>query len=371
MKGSRLLRPARLLTPVLLTLIGFGTPPLEAQSVGAGALLQTFRFSESDATGIGTLSLVTLPFSASVPLGSLADLNVAGAFARGSLDDASGTSTISGLTDTRVSVGFGAHWARVTAIAILPTGKATQTLQESRVAGAIAADLLPFAVSHWGGGPGGGVNLSAAGPVGAVGMGVSVAYLARQSFEPLDAQEFAYRPGDLLRVSVALDGTLGDAGKGTMRLTYERNGEDQRDDANLFRSGDRYQVVGSYAFPVGAGSSGIAYASLLHRSEGSFLENSQSLSSQDLVIVGGGVRIPMGTRVVQPDVEARLFRRGDGVDQGYDVAVGATYEIPGAGWTVVPSARLHLGRLEVRDGVETGFTGFEVGVAVRHGGAGS
>jgi len=341
------------------------------QSVGVGSLFQTFRFSDSGASGIETLTLITTPFSAGIPLGDRADLRLSGAFARGALDHAAGSSTISGLTDTRVSLGFGTQWAQVAAVAILPTGKNTQTLEESRVAGAIAADLLPFAISNWGSGPGGGATLTAAGPVGSVGLGVNVAYLVRQSFEPLESQEFAYRPGDLLHVSVAMDGSVGEAGKATIRLTYERNGDDRGDDANLFRSGDRVQVLGSYAFPVGPASSGIVYASLLHRNEGAFLETTESLASQDLMLVGGGVRIPMGSGVFQPDAEARLFRRADGIDQGYDLSLGATYEIPGAEWTVAPSARLHLGHLEVREGVETGFNGFEVGLAVRRAGGGS
>jgi hypothetical protein len=203
-----------------------------------------------------------------------------------------------------------------------------------------------------------------------VGLGINVAYLVRRSFEPLDNQQFAYRPGDLLHVSVAMDGTVGEAGKATVRLTYERNGEDRGNDANLFRSGDRYQVLGSYAFPIGPGSNGIVYASLLHRNAGAFLESTETVASQDLVLFGGGARIPMGSGVFQPDAEARLFRRADGIDQGYDLSVGASYEIPGAEWTFAPSARVHLGHLEIREGVETGLTGFEAGLAIRRAGGG-
>jgi hypothetical protein len=94
------------------------------------------------------------------------------------------------------------------------------------------------------------------------------------------------------------------------------------------------------------------------------------VSSQDLVMVGGGARIPVGPGVLQPDGEARLFRRADGVHQGYDLGIGVAYEIPGDGWVFLPSARAHLGHLELREGIETGFKGIEIGLAARFGGAG-
>lgn len=357
--------------PAAALMLALLAGPLQAQPAAAGAagvLVQSFTFGDAAAASIETLTLVTVPFSGSVALTPWADVSLSGAWARGSLDDGSRTSTIASLTDTQLALGIQAGWARLTAIALLPTGTSRQTLDESRVAGAIAADLLPFVVSNWGSGGGGGINVSAARPLGPVGVGLSVAYLARQSFEPLEDEGFAYRPGDLLRVVAAVDATVGGSGKATAQLTWHRHGEDERQDENLYRSGDRLKALGSYAFPVGAGSNGLVYAGVVHRERGTFLGAEDTSASQDLVMVGGGLRLPLAGGVLQPDVEARVFRRSDGVDQGYDVGVGADFERTVGGHVWVPSIRAHFGRLEVREGVETGFTGFEIGLSARLGG---
>lgn len=342
-----------------------------APGVRAEARYQSFSFDDPDAASIETLSLLSLPFSARAALSPLVDLSVSGAWARGSLEHGSESSTIAAFTDTQLALGVTAGWARISAIALLPTGQSTQTLDESRVAGAIAADLLPFAVSNWGAGAGGGLDVSAARPVGPLGVGLAVAYLARASFEPTEEEDFAYRPGNLLRVTAAVDGTVGESGKATAQVTWHRHGEDEFRDENLFRSGDRLRVLGSYAFPVGAGSNGLAYAGVIRRERGTFLDSDATSASQNLVLVGGGLRLPMAGGVLQPDVEARVFRRSDGLDEGYDIGVGADFEISGPGRLLVPSLRAHFGRLEVRDDVQTGFTGFEVGFSARFGGGGS
>lgn len=346
-------------------------PAQNGPDLGVGALVQSFTFDDPDAASIETLSLITLPFSARATLTPWADLSVSGAWARGSLTHGSESSTIASLTDTQLALGLTAGWARVSAIALLPTGKDGQTLSESRVAGAIASDLLPFAVSNWGSGAGGGVNVSAARPMGPLGVGLSVAYLARQSFEPLEDEDFAYRPGDLLRVVAAVDATVAETGKATAQLTWHRHGEDEVRDENLFRSGDRVRVLGSYAFPVGAGSSGLAYAGVLHRNRSTFLQSGDTGAAQNLVLLGGGLRVPLGGGVLQPDVEARFFQRSDDIDQGYDIGLGADFEFSRGGRILVPSVKAHLGRLEVREGVETGFKGFEIGLSARFGGPAS
>jgi hypothetical protein len=104
-----------------------------------------------------------------------------------------------------------------------------------------------------------------------------------------------------------------------------------------------------------------------HRDEGSFLEVAELLPERDLVLLGGGLRLPVGDAVVQPDLQARLFRRSDGREQGWDVGFGVEMEFPAGGVRLVPALRAHVGRIEVREGVESGFTGFEVGLSTRFG----
>jgi hypothetical protein len=255
----------------------------------------------------------------------------------------------------------------VSGIGLLPTGISTQSLEESRVAGAIGADLLPFAITNWGAGGGGGGMVSVARAAGPVGLGLSVAYIARRSFEPLADETFAYRPGNVLSVVAAVDGNPSPSTKGALRLAYHRYGEDRVGGANLFRSGDRVEATASLAFPFGRGSSGIVYGSFHHRGGGTFLALDDLLADQDLVLLGGGARLPVWGVVLQPDAQARVFRRSDGLGQGWDLGAGVGVEIPMGSASLVPLARVHFGNVEVREGVDTGMTAFEVGLAWRWG----
>lgn len=331
--------------------------------------LQRYGFDEADAVGIETLELRSAAFQAAWRAGR-ATVTLAGAWAEGRLTDAVGDeATVSGLTDTQLVLGVAAPGGiTVSAIGLLPTGLETQTLEESRVAGAIGADLFPFAVTNWGTGGGGGGMLSIARRVGEVGLGLSVSYLVRRSFEPLDATTFAYRPGDVLTVVGAMDGNPSRDTKANLRVAWHHHREDRVNGTNLYRPGDRIEATGSFAFPVGRSTSGIVYGSFHHRDGGVFLTVEESFSTQDLARLGGGLRIPLGTATLRPELQGRFFRRADGREQGWDVGGGLDLDLRTAGMVLTPGVRVHLGNLEVREGVETGLTGIEFSLAARFGG---
>ena len=362
---------------LLVALAGLAlSHPLAAQSAqaGGGVLFQRYTFDNPEAGSVESVSLVALPFSGVARFNPRLSLSISGMWAEGRLEDPQqGEFNISGLTDTQMMLTLDGRGGAtsVSAVVLLPTGLETQTLEESRVAGAIASELLPFAVSNWGTGGGAGMSVSSAHVVGGLGVGLSAAYLVRREFSSPDdpqGETFAYRPGNTLSLTAAIDGTFGGATKGALRLTVYRHEDDPADDANLFREGNRVEVLGSLGFPVGARSIGQVYAIVQQREEGTSLSADGSLASQDLILAGGALRKRVGSWVVQPRLEARLFRRGDGVEQGYDVGAGIDAEIPVGGTLWVPSVRAHLGNLEVREGVETGFSGLEFGLALRFGG---
>lgn len=362
---------------VSATLMGLALSlPAGAQTAqaGAGVLFQRYTFDDVTAASVESVSLTAFPFSGVVRFNPQFSLSVSGTYAEGRLEDPQrGEFTISGPTDTQLMLSMAGRGGAtsVSAIVLLPTGLETQTLNESRVAGAVASELLPFAISNWGTGGGGGVSVSTAHALGGLGVGLSASYLVRREFTPLDdpqEETFAYRPGNALRLAVAVDGTLGGSTKGALRLTVHRHEDDVANDANLFRAGNRVEVLGSLGFPVGARSTGLVYGILHKRERGTFLSSDGSLASQDLILAGGGLRSRVGSWVVQPRIETRLFRREDGVEQGYDVGAGIDAEIPVGGTLWVPSVRAHFGNLEVREGVETGFSGLEFGLAMRFGG---
>lgn len=344
-----------------------GPNPFEAR---VGAAFESYRFAEEEAVGLRSLSLFSVPVAAAFPLGSQATVEVRSALARGSMETATGEALeISGLTDTEVRVGFripGAVTFQLQAIGVLPTGNSTHTEEEAVLAGAIASDLLPFRVSNWGAGGGGGGLVSVSRSVGATAVGASASYLAGRAFEPLSGESFAYRPGDHLRIRGALDHDVEGGGRVTVSLTLDRFSEDLLDGTNLYRAGNRVQTVASYSFRQGRTGSGVVYGGVFHRSQGTaLLDAAPSIPSQQLLLVGGGLRRPSGEVTLVPTVDIRVHRTEDGVGQGWLPGAGLGVEVPAGGWMLVPTARVRYGRILVREGSESAVTGLELSLSTR------
>lgn len=369
----------RMLLPALFAALLAAPRPVAAQADGwtaaVGAALEAYRFAQPQAAGIRTLSLVSAPFTARGPVAGPVWLSLSGSYARGVLEQADGSKvTISGLTDSQLQISAVVvpRLASVSVIALLPTGTSELSLAQAELAGAVSADLLPFRVSHWGSGGALGVGTTIARNLGAVGLGASAAYVVGRSFDYLADQPFALRPGNELQLRLALDAAAGASGKLGLQLLYQHNAEDEINGQNLFRPGDRFQARGSYAFTAGGGSAAIVYGGLLHRASGLFLGATAERSpDENLAFGGAGLRAPVGRGVLAPAIDARLARRSDGLEQGYTVGVGSSLEWPlGAGrLRLVPSARVRFGHLIVRQGQESGFSGVDLGLGLRFGGA--
>lgn len=364
-----LVRKTALAATALALAASPATAQLDRASVGGTVAFQGYSFDQAATLGVESLRLISFRFAASAPVVDRVTLAVDGGWGKGTLGSGLGTLEVSGLTDTQLSLTYAPDlYFKLSGVLIAPTGKKTQTLQESVVAGALASDLFPFAIANWGSGGGGGVNASMARPLGPVGVGLAVGLIAGREFEPLDNGLFAFRPGTLLRIVGALDGTVGEASKASLQVAFHRYGKDQVNGENLFQSGNRLHVMGSLAFPVSAASSGIVYAGMTHRQGGSLLAElpiAETSVAQNLFLVGGGLRRPLGNAVLQPDAELRVLRRADSSGQGLDLGVGATLELRGRRGTFAPSARVHVGRLEVVPGNAGSIFGFEIGLTAR------
>lgn len=359
---------------LVVTALPLAVSGVAAQSSGVElaprVTLESYRFSEPTSAGIETLSLLTFDVKAYAALGRVA-LDVYGAFARGMLTRPDGSDiSVSGLTDTRLQLTVPVVrdiWT-ISAIGMVPTGNSELSEAEAEVAGAIAADLLPFRVSNWGSGGGFGFNSDLAGTMGEFGVGIGATYLVGREFELDAAGEFAYRPGNLLAVRAAIDRNVGRGGTLSLQLTLQHSSDDQGNGANFYRSGDRYQAVASYGFTAGTRASGLIYGGLLHRSTGVFLLDSTPAPAENLVMAGGAFRIRAGATLLQPIAEFRLLRRDDGQGQGYLAGAGASAE-----WrlatavAVAPTVRARFGNVLLRAGQESGFTGLDVGMTIRFG----
>jgi hypothetical protein len=166
-----------------------------------------------------------------------------------------------------------------------------------------------------------------------------------------------------------VDHTLGRSAKASLQLGMQRYDDDVLGGQNLYQSGNRYQAIGSLAFAAGARSSGAVYAGVSHREQGTFLDASREAPSQDLLLAGAGLRIPVGRGALVPGVDGRVFRSADGVGQGYATGAGAALELPLGGMTLVPSVRGRFGNVIARENAESAFTGVDAGLMVRFGGS--
>lgn len=338
-------------------------------SVRGAAVLEHYSFDEPGALGIESLSLVTIPVSGHARLGGRVSLDVTARYARGALTASDGTeATIAGLTDTRVELSraFAGERVVVTAAADLPTGKATHTAEEAFVAGAVAADLLPFRISHWGSGGGFGGSVAVARPVGLFGVGLGAGYFVSGDFEPREGQPARYQPGDMLRVNAVVDRSLGDA-KASLRVSWQDYSEDLLDDQNLFQTGDRLEVMGSWSFPVSRRASGIVHGGLLMREGGTLLGTAVTTASQDVLVAGAAFELPAGGGVLRPLARLRVVRPDDGPGEGWVGELGAAGAWRAGGVDVGPLASLRIGSVDTDGAGSSGLLGFEIGLTVRPG----
>ena len=342
-----------------------GTIPGAGASAGAGSYFESYTFSDPVAAGLKRVSLLTVPFVVEFQPVRWARFGIRSAFASGVVDRADGTqSKISGLTDTalELSLPLVQDRVQVAAALMLPFGKATYTSEEAQVAGIIAADLLPFALSHWGSGGSLDVSTQATGTLGALNVGARVGYQLGREFELLEQGLFSYRPGGQLYAAIAADGDVGE-GRVAAQVTMYTFGDDQRNSRNLYRTGNRIQGLLTYSMPAGRTGRLQTYVSALRREHGTFADGSLDTPAQTMLLVGGGLRQPFQYGVFIPLVDVRLVSSSDGLGQGYIGDVGMTAELPvfGGSATLRPTLRARFGTLKVRAGVESGITGFDVG----------
>ncbi len=354
-----------------LALLGVASPAaaqLTGGRAGAGFTWETIRFSDAERIDIETLTLLSAPFAATIPFSRAVELSVSGAWARGELSRPTGeASSVSGLTDTEIALRamVGRDVLTITAIAQLPTGVSELTAPEADAAGMFAADVLPFRITNWGAGGGFGLSTAVARPVGDFAFGIAVGYVVAQEFEPVAEQSFKYRPGNQLHVRAAIDRTFGTSGKGALTVTWQSFGDDQSDGDNLFRSGDRLQSVASYAFAAGPQGSGIVYAGYLRRAKGEFLRETELEPAKNLAFGGIGLRLPAGRTVFQPAADLRVQGGDEGAGSGYTVGIGGSVDLPIGAARLVPTLRGRFGSVELSSGLDSGFTGAELAVALR------
>lgn len=357
-------------------MVSLGPAPLGAQLPSewageTGLSYEHYSFGDASAADVESLSLAVVPLTAAARIGP-ATLRVGGRYARGSLARGDGrTASISGPTDTdlRVEVPLAGDAVVLTGVASLPTGRATHGIDEAEVAGAVAADVLPFRITNWGTGGGVGGSVAAARAMGPYGVGISAGYVVTGDFEAREGDETRYEPGDMLRVNAVVDRSVG-ASKVSARLSYQRYSEDALGGTNLFRAGDRLEALGIMSFPVSRSASAMVYGGILHRERGSFLSDTRSAPAQNLWLGGAGLRLPFRGGTVTPVARVRVFRSDAAEGSGFTTELRASGRwVTGGGLGWGPMVGLRLGSVDVRPDRSSGFVGAELGLSLGVGSA--
>lgn len=347
--------------------------PTALAQTTVGESFETYTFSDPEAVGARSLTVLSAPFSIRVPiLGSSSTLSLEGAFARGEVETVRGQRhELQGLTDSRLSLDLAvAGPLRAAVIAALPTGVQSMTAGEARVAALASSYLLPLRVSSWGsgGGVGGGASLTEA--FEGSGVSVSASYLVKREYDAFKNGGEGYRPGNQLRLQALGYVDLSPSARFTVQGGYSNRAEDQISGAGIYRSGDQLEAVGALTFAAGARGNAITYAGWMHRGEGERAEifGGGSAPAEDLLLFGAGLRTPMGSVVFAPSADARVYRNDDGVGQGYVGSAMIGLEVPSGGVTLIPAIRGRYGKVDVRSGSSSSFTGAEFSLSVRMGG---
>lgn len=346
----------------------------QAGEFAAGGVWQSFSFGNPSDVGIESISLATAPLGLSFRMSSATLLDVRGAWASGSMQRVLGgeveTIEFSGLTDAEISLTQQLLGDAVVAsiVGVIPVGAASQTPTEAELSAALASELLPFRIGYWGAGGGVGANLGLARRFGGLGLGLSGGYMLTGEFEPVSGDPLVYRPGNMIRASLAADGNLGINTRLSARVGFQHFAEDQLGGANLFQPGTRIDGLASLGFPVGRLSSGLLYGGFLLRAQGTYLAATGSAPSQDIVFAGSSVRAPLSVgSVLTPTAELRLVRRSDGLGQGYIGGIGTGLEFTTGVATLIPSFKVRVGNTQLLEGSDSGISGFEGGLTVRFG----
>lgn len=377
MRTSRILAPVALAAVLAMPLAGQATVGVEAGFKG---------YSFDAGLGPDAAQLFIVPLAARLPLTNTFQVDLYGAWARGEVERDDATYRLSGPVDTQIKASWTAKpWAVLSVGVTAPTGKESHSANEAVVAAVLSTDLLGFREATWGTGFAVTTGLATARRVGDWALGVGGSYRLAEGFQPAADQDLTYEPGSEVRVRVGADRNIGETGKLSAGVTLQSFTEDQVDGRNLFQSGNRFMVDGSYAFRLGS-QTWTAYGSDLWREKGDLFlsvvdaggavvgDSTVTTGSQNLVSVGLAGAIPLGsTYRLRPTVDLRTQTRdepdGSTEGSGWVLAVGADFPLRLLGtYDIFPRARFTTGSIKGPDAKSHGLNGAEVGITVRWGG---
>jgi hypothetical protein len=326
-----------------------------------------------------TVSQLAIPLFVAIPVGERLTLDVGTSYASSRVASASGTSVISGLTDTQVrgSLTLGTDFVVLTAGLNLPTGTSSVTVDQFAAAGLIGNDFLGFPISNMGTGLAVTGGAAVARPLGAWNLGLGAAVRRSAAYEPFDVagQTLRFQPGNEYRLRAGVDRPVG-TGRVALGLTYSAFG---RDDAggSVYNTGDRVIAQGVYtAAPSGREVTIAAYN--VFRAPGSYASGDPA-GRENLANLFASVGLSALGTLVEPSVELRHWLQNVPAFTSGTTATAARSQssvlgtfglrtrVAVAGARLFPSVGYTVGSLAVSDAagapMRAGLTGFRAQVA--------
>lgn len=369
----------------LLLWVALGAAGAAGQEVASGARVQAYALGEGEGFLVRSLTLVTLPVHARVPLGSSLALSVNGGFASARASLRNGESTrMSGPVDTRVAMELSRGAWVVTGVAALPTGSVVSSLDEAALVGLMSTDVLPFAVTQWGAGGGFAADVGYGFQSADLSFRLSAGGSLTTGSTLLGAGGSTLDPGRQVRARLGIDAPTGEAGIASILVGFQRFTADAYQGQSIFTAGSRWEVVGTYAFPMGVSEGGLVYGGVYHLGRAASDLGANTLAALGNAVVGVGGRAPRttflggtelrvrrGAVLYAPRADLRFVRSQDGVGQGWLGSVGGRMEwdrlarVLGGQVRLEPTLMLRLGGLVGAMGERTRVVGWEAGATLR------
>jgi len=320
------------------------------------------------------ISEFSVPFYVLVPVSPSLSFDVGNAYTQARVEQTAPgkttTSTISGLTDTQIRGNYmlGNDFVVLTAGVYLPTGQSTATTRQLAAASLIGSDFLAFPITNMGTGLAGIGGVAVARPFGEWNLGMGLSMRRSADYTPFEAgtgQPMRYQPGNEYRARVGVDRGVG-TGHLTLGLTYSTFGDDNLG-GSIYNTGNRYLTQFAYNNTVGLGQLTVVGWNLF-RTAGT-LADSTFLAHENITDAGAWYGIPVGSTVVEPNLEARTWFQANGVPASLMTTLGVRIQLGVAGYAVLPSLGYSLGRVGAQDptGANTTatLTGWHAMLAVR------
>lgn len=369
---------------VWIALLALPRPATSQLRQGANGAVLFESYSFDPGLGYTDLSEVSLPLTASAPLGNRAWLTLSGGFTRISLtgdpDFGQSDLDVSGLIDTEARLVVDLIPGRISflATATVPTGMESLAVGEETVLSALSSQVMGLSTTRLGGGGQAGGGLVAAVPVGRMALGMAGTYTHSMAYNPVEGQATEWQPGGEIRLRAGLEGTIAPRRYLRVAAIFASRQADQLDGEDRGEVGRQFHAYAALNQGVGA-SSLTLYAFNSYRSAPQL--ESTSIGSLvvpkgNLLALGAKMEIPVArqSRLI-PKAEFRTFseapQEGDG--SGSLESAGTTFRL-GAdfrhqlkpGLALVAEASGLFGNVGAGDGNTVGTSGFRGGLHLEY-----